>query len=165
MGNSGKGLAIFAVIVGILGAALAGYSAFILFTATDATNIKGTWYATDNSHVCSGGWEYLDTLELNFTVNSGENVYLFYNSYVKVEGFYCYFEIHIDGSQVGYQMQITTDDNLTFERFSVALQHYIPSTLVEASIGYGAHNASIYVNADNSSTIIASNSLFIQTFT
>lgn len=165
MGNSGKGLAIFAVIFGILGSALGGYSAFTLLTDTDATNIKGTWYETDNAHLCSGGWEYLDTLEVIFTVNPGENVYLLYNSYVKVEGFYCYFELHIDGTQEGYQMQITTDDGGTFERFSVTLQHFIPSTSVEAAIGYGTHNATVYINADNAASIITSNSLFVQTFT
>jgi hypothetical protein len=164
MGNSGKGLAIFGIIIGILGAALGGYSAFTLLTATDATSIKGTWFGTQNAHLCSGGWEYLDPLTVDFTVNPGENVYVIYNSYVKVEGFYCYFELHIDGSQVGYQIQTTTDDGTTFERFPVALQFYIPANLVEATIGYGSHNATVYVNADDATSIITSNSLFIQTF-
>lgn len=165
MGNSRNGLAIFGIIIGIIGAALGGYSAFVLFTTPDTTSIKGTWYGTDNSHVCSVGWEYIDTLVVDFIVNPGENIYIMYNSYVKVEGGYCYFELHIDGSQVGYQIQTTTADGGTsFERFPVAIQHFIPANLVGATIGYGSHNVTVYVNADDATTIIASNSLFVQTF-
>ncbi|KKM03242.1 hypothetical protein LCGC14_1776380 [marine sediment metagenome] len=80
-----------------------------------------------------------------------------------------YFEIHIDDSQVGYQMQVTSDDpGGFFERFPVALQHYIPASDVGSTIGYGNHTVSIYAYSTAGlsfvDSTIVSNSLFVQTF-
>lgn len=172
MSSSGKGLAVFGLIIALAGLALGGYSAFAIFTAEEATphtidtdthSIKGTWYATLHNHTHSGAWEHIDNLVVDFTVNPGENIYILYNSYIKVAGFDAWFKIHIDGTEVGYQMRVTSDTPVTVERFSVALQHFIPASLVDSTIGYGAHNVTIYVFSFLNNVIYA-NSLFVQTF-
>ena len=180
MGNSGNGLAVFGLIIALIAVALGGYSAFTIFTAedaettphtidTDTHSIKWTWYDTSIFHqTTSGVSEYINGLEVEFTVNAGENIYILYNSYIKVEGYVGYFNIHIDGLGVGYQMQVTSDDASTFERFPIALQHYIPASDVESTIGYGNHTVSIYAYStaglDTVNSVISQNSLFVQTF-
>ena len=120
MGNSGKGLAVFGLILALAGLGLGGYAVFTIFTAEDPTahtidtdthSIKGTWYDTVNFHQTTQEiWGTITGLEIEFTVNAGENIYILYNSYIKIEGYFGYFIIQIDSSQVGFQMQLTNND-------------------------------------------------------
>ncbi|KKM03243.1 hypothetical protein LCGC14_1776390 [marine sediment metagenome] len=50
VGNSGKGLAVFGLIIALAGLGLGGYAVFTIMTAEDTTSIKGTWYDTVNFH-------------------------------------------------------------------------------------------------------------------
>ena len=164
MSSSGKTLGIIGLIIGICGLALGGFSTFTLLTTTDATSIKGTWFDTDDTASLVVGFTQIDDLGVSFNVNAGENIYVSYNSYVKIEGYYAYFQIYIDSVARGYQMQVTQDDNTLFERYSITLTFLFEASWVASTLGYGAHNCTIWASADDLTTIVSSNTLLVQTF-
>ncbi|MBN1803216.1 MAG: hypothetical protein JW891_17025 [Candidatus Lokiarchaeota archaeon] len=167
MSNS-NAVGVIGIIIGLVGAALGGFCLYTLMTTPtlDQTNIKGTWYDEVNAYYQNQSvvWGYIPNLAIDFTINPGENLYIMFNCYARID-VYGYFEIHIDNVKKSGQMQVTADSS--YERHSVALQTYIPASSVSASIGYGAHNITVYLNLDNltASNYISTITLFAQTFT
>ena len=76
MGESSKILGILGILFGIVGVGLGGYT-FYTTQFTSTSDIKGTWYDTNSGYTCPHNtWAYIDPLEIDFSISSGENLYI-----------------------------------------------------------------------------------------
>jgi len=176
--SSGKGAAIFAIILAIGGLGLGAYSFWHFdnvisgLTPTTPTSedtiVKGAWYAEYLVHQTPSifpTFTILKNMNINVTVNSGESVYISFNAKYTIDntGVYEYIESHIyqDGviidqpyAYVG-EVNSGSSDSLRM----VSLQYSI------SGLTAGSYNFSIRAAATNGpDNRIDDTILYIQTY-
>ncbi len=169
MGNSsGKSLAVAGLIIGILGILLGGYSSFTIVSNT-ASNIRGSWYdsvESDFSLNNNGVYSTISGLSITITINSGEKVYLLFNSRVILadDANQVCFDVYIDNMK-------NKNSSFIFERsYSVGMAETLSFTLqyVNNTLNPGTHVITIKgTTAGGSSPIskvLKNSNLFVQTY-
>lgn len=86
--SKSSGLAVLALLVGVSALGLGAYQMLFVTPTNSKSGIKNTWYSFDTDSKYAEISPYIipvDSLLINFTVKSGESVYLHFNTMLHIE--------------------------------------------------------------------------------
>ena len=130
--GSGKGLAIFALIIGFLGVGLAGFTFFGDITAPPATSqVTSTTYAScPYQSGIDASFTTITGLSIKIDVRASETVYVMFScwSLIANAGGYLYVNLYLDTDKVTESQIATGTAN---SRHSIALQYYNSSLYIK----------------------------------
>ncbi len=173
--NSGKGLAILGLIIGICGASLGAYSVFIMpsqaqtSTTTSSSRQYYDFYSYGINPGADGAFANNNNIEINFTVNPGETVYFSYVARANLDdsstpNTYISFYFEVDGIRWSDPYQDfrrwneNDPDGANIRYGSIALQHY------NTTMAAGHHIVKIAIYFYDSNDNVRQQSLFVQVF-
>ena len=156
--KGGRGTAVVALIIGMIGLAMGGYSFFVMQTSNRVT---GVWYAHYDVAYSFGSTDsQIPKMNLNITINAGDTVWVIFTASLDIEATGVVIRIHHDGTYnltqgFGYYYEHYSDIN----EISVTVQHYL------TNLAAGPHNISIWIGKDTvGSAFIEYCSLMVQSF-
>ena len=156
--KGGRGIAVAALIMGMIGLAMGGYSFFVMQTSSKVT---GVWYAHYDLAYSFGVTDsQIPNMNLNISINAGDTVWVIFTGSLEIEYTGVEIRIHHDGiynltQGLGYYYEHYSDVN----EVSVTVQHYL------TNLTAGPHTISIWIGKDSAgSAFIEYCSLMVQTF-
>ena len=166
MGKSGKGLGIFALMIAIGALGLSAYQFILPSPSEGASNVRNVWYdeQTSTFFPITSGYGAIPGLYIMATVNSGESLYVLFNTFAFINnpstGFFISFKIYIDENVIDEpKAEIAPDYTLTTaQSFSVTLQISINN------LSAGTYNITCRAYSGGSSNRLFDSSLYVQTY-
>ena len=167
--QSGSGLAILALIVGIGSIGFGGYNFYVQTTQT-VEEIGDTWYKSEPIFfTCTPAYSYMtfSDLTIQFNIRSGESAYFSYNGWIfmrltspttGVTSLDVYFSL--DGRRLDSPHIRAQDyyDGSTFLRLPASLQYF------NSSLSPGVHNITIVLYGNYNLNGVIESTLFVQTY-
>ncbi|MFW9949648.1 MAG: hypothetical protein ACFFKA_05945, partial [Candidatus Thorarchaeota archaeon] len=99
MGN-GKGLAVLAIILGVIGIGMGGYAIISqIFTPKVEIKESNYWYAQQGYQDLWGEWSSFENLSLIISVVTGEKVFVSYTGKLTIFNAYAKFQIAVNDIQ------------------------------------------------------------------
>lgn len=160
----GKGLAIFALIIGISGLGLGLSSLFI--PPPQSSGIQKTWFAYDPGiHYTNPAYTniHIDTITINFSIKSGESVYGIFNTYatlVETGEAAIIFSFVVDG----YVISSPVSPEVMFSSDHQAVGGSVMLQMATDTILPGDHSATINIQGNFENNAIEESTLLIQTY-
>jgi hypothetical protein len=167
---NGKGIAYAALILGLIGAGLGGYTFFDNTIAPmlgfgEPTPEINSWYVEDYSIIPSATGTYvpLTGMLISFDTTKTVTLHILYTAYVRITiatGTYAQIIIRLNSTTLTENYYYVEKIGATLqERFAVNIQDYVPA------LAPGSYNVTVYVWVDDVSTLFYMNSLYVQTHT
>ncbi|KKL07606.1 hypothetical protein LCGC14_2584360 [marine sediment metagenome] len=159
--SKSSGLAVLALLVGVSALGLGAYQMFFVTPTNMKSGIKNTWYSFDTDSKYAEITPYIipvDSLLINFTVKSGESVYLHFNTMLHIESENFIFVLVLDSVDLLNSPYPTWLIKQTNSTLSVSLQ------LSLDTVSVGAHNVTMGITSRNTANYISSSSLLVQTY-
>jgi hypothetical protein len=160
----GKKLGISALIFGLIGAGLGGYSfvnTFFQPTEVVSPSIQDTWFVYDmpGTTLGDGVYDYLEPTSLIISVNPNESVYMLFTCYIRFDttATDAHIEIYLDGSSVNTFYYITRTST-GIERVPVSIQYG------DSTISSGTHNVSVWGYSNIADQWVYRCALLVQTY-
>ena len=160
----GKGLAIFALIIGISGLGLGVIS--LTFPRGQNNGIQKTWFVYDSGvHFTNPTYTDIpiDTITINFTVKSGESVYGLFNTHATLGDIgeaAIIFKFVLDG----YVVSSPVSPETTFSSDHQAIGGSVTLQMATDTILPGFHTATISIQGNFQNNAIDESTLLIQTY-
>ena len=160
----GKGLAIFALIIGILGLGLGIYS--LVFPQQQNSGIQKTWFVYDSGiHFTNPTYTDIpiNAITINITVKPGESVYGLFNTHatlVDIGEAAIIFNFVIDG----FVIMSPVSPNVIFSSDNQAMSGSVTLQMATDTILPGVHNITISINGNFMNNEIDESTLLIQTY-
>jgi len=160
----GKGLAIFALIIGISGLGLGVYS--LVIPQHQISGIKKTWFVYDSGiHFTNPTYTdiNMNAIKINFTVKSGESVYGLFNTHaslVDIGVASIIFNFVLDGFVIGSPVSPEAE----FSSDHLAISGSVTLQMATDTILPGFHTATISIQGNFLNNAIEESTLLIQTY-
>ena len=164
--SKSSGLAVFALIIALGALGLGGYQMFFAAPADEGSGVKNTWYKFDYpSHATDPVFTIIpiDSLLINFTVNSGESVYFRFNTYAYVDaGINSYIRLKfvLDGVVLSGPQYPWWSISISGDTMEAPISLQLSIDTVSA----GAHNVTISILGSDIDNDIFSSTLLVQTY-
>ena len=160
----GKGLAIFALIIGILGLGLGIF--FLTLPRGQNNGIQKTWFVYDSGvHFTNPTYTDIpiNAIIINFTVKSGESVYGLFNTHatlVDIGIASIIFKFVLDG----YVISSPVSPETTFSSDNQEMSGSVTLQMATDTILPGFHTATISIQGNFLNNAIDESTLLIQTY-
>ena len=162
--SNGKGLTFLALILGLVGIGLGGYSVIttVLTPPTETPGVQNYWYINNFGSLPvtnTGQFVYVSPLSLIITVNEGEDVYVSYSGYAEFNpgGSELRILVYYNEQQTAFEVRFEIPNPASDVRYPFAVQGII------ASASPGTHNISIRADASDALTEVWRSSLYVTT--
>ena len=165
----GSGLAILALIVGIVAIGLGGYNFYVQTTQT-VEEIGNTWYKSEpDFFTCTIANTYttFSDLTIQFNINAGESAYFSYNGWI-------FMRLNSPDTGLVYLRVYFSLDGQRLESPHIRAQdyydgiHYLnrPASLqyFNSSLSPGVHNITIVLYGNYEFNGVRESTLFVQTY-
>ena len=172
----GSGLAILALLVGIVAIGIGGYNFYVQTTQTveeptqTVEEIGNTWYKSEPDYFrCSiaNTYKTFSDLTVQFNISSGESAYFSYNGWIfmrlnsPTQGLiYLRVYFSLDGQRLESPHIRAQDyyDGSTYIHLPASLQHF------NSSLSPGVHNITIVLYGNFEFNGVRESTLFVQTY-
>jgi len=160
----GKGLAIFALIIGISGLGLGVYS--LVIPPRQISGIQKTWFIYDSGvHFTNPTYTDIpiNAIKINFTVKSGESVYGIFNTWatlVEIGEAAIIFNFALDG----FVITSPVSPEVIFSSDHLAISGSVTLQMATDTILPGLHSITINIQGNFLNNAIEESTLLIQTY-
>ena len=162
--KGGRGIAVVALIFGIFGLALGGYSFFLLQTSNvlqPGVRLTGVWYRHyDYFYPITDTDTQIPNMSLSISVNEGDNVSILFTGTLSIQSTEVPIRIHHDGEfslleGYGYYIEDLNNPN----EVSISIQQYL------TDLPAGDHNITVWgTKSTVGSAAIAYCTLLVQSY-